>query len=284
MESGLRLDWRGASAPFLMRTPDGRYRLYYHADSGLKSAISSDGLAFTIEPRQRIPVGDALAFDCEVLHAWGVALPKGGYRLYYTGHDCTNYKNPQLRILSAESSDGIYFRKEGFQGGVEVREQRVRIDIGSARSGLNSAGKGRVLQLADGSYRMFFAGELASPDRLPQNIMVATSPEGMAWSVDPKPLYADAFDPALVRAPDGAVKLYFATPAGFRVAEAHDGLTWPATARPIVLLDRSGAALTPDQIRAIEVFTFPDGTSRLYASFHRANLSDGIVSFVRRNP
>jgi hypothetical protein len=75
---------------------------------GIISALSLDGgLTFRREPGLRIEPGsgpDSLcAFAPEVL-----ALPGGGYRMYYAGYGAPN----RASVLAARSEDGLQWEKE----------------------------------------------------------------------------------------------------------------------------------------------------------------------------
>lgn len=99
-------DMTGVSDESAVLLPDGRIRLYFnqahqgHAALGIASAISSDGIHFTVESGVRVDVnqhGDAVG------SGFVYPLPGGGYRFYLSqGAD----------IISETSTDGLTFRRD----------------------------------------------------------------------------------------------------------------------------------------------------------------------------
>jgi len=122
-EEGYRLTGPGVFMPFVIKLPDGKYRLYFtdqevaigkEGARAIMSAISNDGLDFIIEE------GDRLTYTENDYEASGIRgakilqLSKGSYRMYYHGIDESNH----WRVLSAVSGDGLEW----------TREEGVRID------------------------------------------------------------------------------------------------------------------------------------------------------------
>ena len=108
--------------PDVIPLPDGRYRMYFEARSPdqptvILSAVSDDGLAFTVEPGIRVGDGRWSYGTPRCLYiepaAEGASAPR--YRLYHhkytfplvSGLDAGN------EIISAVSADGLHFERAG---------------------------------------------------------------------------------------------------------------------------------------------------------------------------
>ncbi len=111
--------------PDAFELPDGRIRLYFYdiavrqLSHPIYSAISDDGINFTLEDGERIWMDNI--YDPDVIQ-----LPEGGYRMYLNSGD----------ILSASSSDGLNF----------TADEGVRVE--------NGAVPGSIV-MPDGSIRMY---------------------------------------------------------------------------------------------------------------------------------
>ncbi len=185
----------GGNDPAVVPLPDGRYRMYYTvcnpcsgADSGkeIRSAVSSDGLDWTPEAGTRLVMGTSRVGGVPD----AVVLPDGRVRIYYL---------PSLdneRIDSATSSDGLSFTP----------------DPGDRLTGgyVDPA----VVRLPDGSWLML----VSRTPREQQRLFLARSADGLAWTVDPKPVLdpagrANALDPTLLPLPDGSFRVYYSAAA-----------------------------------------------------------------------
>src|SRR5438132_9625347 len=101
-------DNTGTSDVSAIELPDGRIRIYFHRITNgpdsvvLASAISSDGIHFSIEPGIREPA------DVAPMEGYAgplvFRLPDGRYRLFYEG--CRS-AGPACGIFSEVSSDGL---------------------------------------------------------------------------------------------------------------------------------------------------------------------------------
>ena len=85
-ETGARLP-DGSGMPRVVGLPDGRVRLFYTSGDGIKSAISTDGLTFTLEPGFRI-TAEAAGFSGTNVRATSGAtvttLADGRFRMYFS--------------------------------------------------------------------------------------------------------------------------------------------------------------------------------------------------------
>ena len=92
---------------------DGRIRLYYNANSNSEflSAISSDGLSWTVESGKRLSLSsdgeDKAAIDMGTVDTFDGST----YRMYYGGAKTSSNPIP-YKILSATSADGLDFTRE----------------------------------------------------------------------------------------------------------------------------------------------------------------------------
>jgi prepilin-type N-terminal cleavage/methylation domain-containing protein len=135
--------------PEVLKLPDGRWRMYFQQAGAIKSAISTDGLAFTDEPGTRIdtagdsPVTENAAAPAVTIQADGTyAL---AYRATITGS--TRYSkdspNPQQALLLwATSPDGLVFTKKGI--GIDPRNPLLDGQIDGATFVKWDDGKTRV--------------------------------------------------------------------------------------------------------------------------------------------
>ncbi len=255
-------------APSVVRLPDGRYRMYVNGGpgKGIVSYVSNDGLSFTPEEGMRLTEGAKGALDCAASHPWVVPMA-GGYRMYYQGDsNCVQGdmggQQHAFRIFSAFSSDGLAFEREG-----------VRVETGGT-TGLTEAAHGRVLRLADSTYRMYFSAGLAGRDG-PSDIVGASSRDGLTWTIDTRPVLEDAHDPTVIRI-DGVIYIY-ATFLGdnFVVAKSTDGISFTPTTW-IEFYSRTGTRI--EEFGDVDVAELPDDRLALYGS---GKGSKGVSVMVR---
>jgi hypothetical protein len=251
-----------------VRLPDGRYRMYVNGGpgKGIVSYVSDDGLSFAPEEGVRLAEGGAGALDCTASHPWVVPMD-GGYRMYYQGDsNCVqgdqSGQQHAFRIFSAFSSDGLAFRREG-----------VRVETGGA-TGLTQAAHGRILRLAGGTYRLYFSANLAGKNG-PADALGASSPDGLTWTVDTRPILVSAHDPTVI-AIDGTIYIY-TTFLGdnFVVAKSTDGSTFTPAAW-IDFYNRSGTRI--EEFGDTDIARLPDGRLALYGS---GKGSKGVSIMVR---
>lgn len=212
-EDGKRLE--NVISSSTIKLQNATYRMYYTAESGIKSATSPDGLNFTIEDDFRISPGEEGDPDSvSATNPEVVILPDRTYRIYYTGYDGTYRK-----ICSATSADGLLWAKEG-----------VRIDSEGAPDN-NIADVPTVIRLDDGSYRMYYVYDWYGDN----SIRGATSADGLVWTkFDVTGFSQDDMDPEVILLANGNLKLFYATPATqtsqepmyIYSATSSDGIDW----------------------------------------------------------
>lgn len=172
VEPGVRLQ---GAMPSLIKLSDGRWRIYYQTqESGkgvFKSALSTDGLKWNLEPGTRLTGGGEFDLD-NVVHPSVIALPQGGYRMYYDGEIKKTEQEFIWRILSAISPDGLTWTKEG----------GVRIDVETTplEADLVFNAHARYLTLT-GTYELYF-GVQTPNDEFIDGIYRATSTDGLLFS------------------------------------------------------------------------------------------------------
>jgi len=101
-----------------------------------------------------------------------IRLPKGGFRMYYTGRGPARLVRESIGyILSAFSTDGLNWQKE----------PGVRIDVHKPDAALKVLCPD-VIPLPDGRWRMYY--EARTPNR-PTAILSAVSVDGLEWQREP---------------------------------------------------------------------------------------------------
>ena len=206
----------------ILALSDGGYRMYagYMGQHSIVSLRSDDGLSWSFEDGNR--VGNGAFPDA-------VQLPDGRVRMYYQGSGA---------IVSAISSDG---------GLTFTQEPGTRVDPGwHGDIDPDNVGAPTTVQLADGTYRMYYrAGDEDDRwmNRLKSVILSAVSEDGLNFTPEagvrvspddwinptaPDDIsYLDGPDAMLTS--DGSVKLYFwgvQICTGVCLAESADGLTF----------------------------------------------------------
>jgi hypothetical protein len=175
LESGVRVS--EGRMPSVIRLSDGRYRMYLEdtvpTEASFWSAISSDGLNFTLEPGNRLKTTDTGNESIGFTSPRVAALKDGRYRMYYGGQ---NSKGDCL-LLSAISTDGLIW----------TREEGIRINAKSFCSDwAGSLLSGPVID-ANGTVRLYWG--FLKCDSQGKNdhfgIFEFTSSDGLAFTQDP---------------------------------------------------------------------------------------------------
>ena len=180
LESGTRLT---GTMPSLVKLPNGTWRMYFKSGTDVfKSATSTDGLTWKVEAGERLRSGGQNDPD-DIAHPTVVALPEGGYRMYYDGETRKTEQEFTWRVLSATSTDGLNF----------VKDEGIRLDVNvePLLSGLSFSAHALY---EGGVYYLYFAAERSEGE--PSGIYLATSENGLTFTVQQEPLLAQVVTPA----------------------------------------------------------------------------------------
>jgi len=258
------------SAPSIIPLDNGDYRLYWNAPSlnGIGSATTPDGFRFNADEGARVINAPSGKPDCAIGKPWVIPV-EDGYRMYYQGQpDNCNAAVTTLaanaRIFSAFSSDGHSF----------TRDPGIRVDVGTS-TGLSAAGHGRVIQLDDGSFRMYFTAFLPDKGTTPY-LMTASSIDTLAWAVNPKPLLEGAHDPTALQV-ESTIQLYVSYMTdNVLLLESTDGLNF----KPVAWLefyDATNNLIT--QMSDLDIIDVADGSLVIYGN---GVGTKGILSFKQQ--
>ncbi len=201
---------------------DGRYRMYFHQGTQMKSAISQDAKAFTIEDGVRLE-GSMPAL---------VRLSDGRWRMYYQ-----TLEDGQGVFKSAVSNDGLTWSIE----------PGVRLTPGGTYDPDNIVHPS-VIELPQDGYRMYYDGEVTKTEQeFTWRILSATSSNGLVWTKDEgvrinteeEPLVADLVwsSHASYDELTGVYELYFSVQSpevkdGIYLATSSDGLFFDIVETP----------------------------------------------------
>jgi hypothetical protein len=233
----------------VIRLTDGRWRMYMFANSAYRSAISSDGLSFAMEPGFRMREGNGQS------RAW--RLDDGRIRLYFSSNG----------IGSAVSSD---------DGTTFVEESGTRLSVGAA--GMSALTGPGIIRMPSGLYRMYFS-DLPIPGEgvKPHMIKSATSSDLLTWTMDGgvrvgtgATLTGNAEHPCAFVNSDGSVTMFYFRNTDLKLYQSTstDGLTF------------GSEQLTGLDLNDPDIVRLPDGTVRLYGG--GINSSGGFISSARR--
>lgn len=218
---------------------DGRWRMFLFADRAYRSAVSTDGLTFTMEAGNRLPEGMG--------HSRVLRLSDGRVRMYSIA------SNGISSLISTD--EGATFTLEG-----------ARIAAGQA--GLSALSGPGIARTSDGRWRMYFS-ELDTPGAavVPLPMKSAWSTDLMTWTMDlgvrigpGATLSGSAAHPAAVTNSDGSVTVLYFRNADLRLysATSTDGL---AFASETAVLSQ---AADPD------IVALPGGGLRMYYNWFDA--------------
>jgi len=205
-------------SPILL--PDGRVRLYFLAGApGVKSAISEDGIHFTIEEGARVSQGSGPVGPPRV-----VAVP-GGYRMFVT---------TDAGFKSLFSSDGLTFTwEDGIRLSVEAEAHQQVI-------------KFTPLQLPDSTWRAYFSNSFEPGQPVSQHwIKSATSPDLLQWTLEDT-VAAVGREPFPMSFSETCTVLFYAKdgpPMGLAYSSSSDGITFSNEQELNTSMDAGAAVL-----------------------------------------
>jgi len=158
--------------PSAVKLPDGRFRIYANSSSSsatrtVISLISADGLNYTLEHGARI-VGDSNhdAFFPDV-----IVLPNGQFRIYLTDQRTHIGDQGAPAFISAISDNGLDFV---WEPGERLHYSGTGDEAGGIRNPC-------VILLANGTYRMYYAGLLGTGPKAAK-VLSAASTDGLTWN------------------------------------------------------------------------------------------------------
>ena len=163
-----QLDLTGIGGPSLIRTKDGRYRLYLHSrthegDRNIISLISTDGSKWEVEPGIRIPRGSDSALDSEAGEPGVYLGSEDKYYMAYTGRfmgiNSEGAEEKMHRVVFAVSDDGLTWSKLN----QHYADSQSRNDFASSAD----------VNFIDGEYVMYYTGGTF--------VIRATSLDGLTW-------------------------------------------------------------------------------------------------------
>jgi hypothetical protein len=188
-EAGFRLP-AGSGQSRAIRLDDGRIRIYFNAQAGINSAVSSDeGVTFTVESGTRISAASA---GMSGLTGPGIIkLKDGRYRAYFSDLPIPGQGVLPHSVKTAISSDLVNW----------TVESGTRVGPGSTITG-NAEHPCAILN-SDGSTTIFY---FRNTDF---GLYTSTSIDGLTFSAETNTGITQANDPDIVTLPDGTVRLYY---------------------------------------------------------------------------
>jgi len=212
---------------------------------------------------------------CGVVSPRILALPRGGFRMYYSqilprpGYPAgaNDYDNASTRILSAYSQDGLTW----------VPEPGVRLSPQEAGVGDFRVVSSEVVPIGDGSQlRMYFECCAGSQEET-NSIRSATSADGLKWTMDPGVRFASAGHnyaaPRIVFLEDGWCRMYLCDRgSGIISLISSEGLKFHP--EPGLRISQDGAydshaAFAPEILRVANA-----GYVMFYAGYSKAGRAD----------
>jgi hypothetical protein len=265
--------------PDIVALPDGRYRMYYAVAigprpaagprTGIKSALSSDGLTWEVEPGYRLQ-GDGdgnggpdgiPAHEQVVTGPRVVRLGNGTYRMYYNSAS-HGQDPPNFRVKSAISPDGLNWTREGTV---------IDINPSGKPDTFSLAGHCAVIRFNDNHYVMFLSGNVGRRGG-PSDLYLGTSSDGLRFTGF-RVLYENGHDPYVLPLRDGRyLLLYGDLLSSQRVALSPDGRSWPRAADTWATdqVNEEGVVVTEDSPEAPgdrAALQLPSGEILLYTNW-----------------
>ena len=196
-EAGARLP-DGSGMPRVVAIPGGGLRIFYTSAGGIKSAVSADGLTFTLEPGVRLTAA-AAGFGTTIAAATSgatvVRLADGRFRMYFSDLPRPGDPAGQHLVKSAVSTDMLAWTVEA----------GVRLGAGAAVL-TGSAEHPFALANPDGSVTLYY-GKFGAPGS-PEGAYQSTSIDGLTFEQETLDVFFGN-DPDAVRLADGTLLLYY---------------------------------------------------------------------------
>ena len=197
-EAGTRLP-DGSGMPRIVVNPSGGWRLFFSSGGGIKSALSADGLTFTIESGFRV-TQEAAGFTGTTVSATTgptvIRLADGRDRMYFSDLPRPGDPPGGHRIKSAVSTDQLTWTVEA----------GIRIGPGAPVL-TESAEHPFALANPDGSMTLYY-GKFTGGGASPEGLYHATSTDGLTFEQETYDVFFGN-DPDALRLPDGTLVLYY---------------------------------------------------------------------------
>ncbi len=198
-EAGTRLP-DGSGMPRVVANPSGGWRLYFSSGGGIRSAVSTDGLTFTIENGFRV-TQQAAGFSGTTVSATSgptvIRLADGRYRMYFSDLPRPGDPPGGHRIKSAVSSDQLTW----------TVEPGIRIGPGAPVLA-GSAEHPFALANPDGSMTLYYGKFTGGGGTSPEGLYHSTSADGLTFEQDTYDVFFGN-DPDVLRLSDGTLVLYY---------------------------------------------------------------------------
>jgi hypothetical protein len=196
-EAGARLP-DGSGMPRVVALPDGRIRLFFTSGDGIRSAISADGLAFTVEPGFRL-TAEAAGFSGTNVRATSGAtvttLADGRFRMYFSDLPRPGDPPGHHLVKSAISTDMLAWTVEA----------GVRLGTGAPVL-TGSAEHPFALANPDGSVTLYY-GVFGATGKA-EGVYQSTSIDGLTFEQETLDVFFGN-DPDALRRTDGTLVLYY---------------------------------------------------------------------------
>ena len=199
-EAGNRLP-DGSGMPRAVVNPSGGWRLYFTSGNGIRSAVSTDGLTFTVETGFRITAEAAGFLTGTTAGATSgatvVRLADGRYRMYLSDLPRPGDPPGSHRIKSAVSADQLRW----------TMEEGIRVGPGAPVL-TESAEHPFALVNADGSVTMYYGRFTGGGSATVEGLYHSTSADGLTFETETYDIFFGN-DPDAVRLADGTLVMYY---------------------------------------------------------------------------
>jgi hypothetical protein len=258
----------------VLRLADGRYRMiiggFPNSPGGFGSAISSDGIRFSLEN------GVRLATPVQI----------GGVGISFVKPVAMRMDDGRIRLFASANVDatgGIYSFTSSDEGVTFTPDAGIRLTL--AATGLAQVGTGSIVKVRTGGWRIYL-NDNPPAGGLPKTLS-AFSPDLTSWTMDPgvrigagAPLSGAAQSAGSVLNADGSTTLiYFRNnTANTYQSTAADGLTF-------ITETRSGFGTNERvPIPAIDTYLLPLATGDVRVYFNYGDMTAGTIYTAHHAP
>lgn len=199
-EAGSRLP-DGSGMPRVVTNPAGGWRLFFTSGNGIRSAVSTDGLTFTVEAGFRITAEAAGFLTGTTAGATSgatvIRLADGRYRMYLSDLPRPGDPPGSHRVKSAVSANQLQW----------TMEAGIRVGPGAPVL-TESAEHPFALANADGSVTLYY-GKFTGPGTASvEGLYHSTSADGLTFETETYDVFFGN-DPDAIRLSDGTLAMYY---------------------------------------------------------------------------